>query len=282
MEERGAPDPWASFQHDPRDPAVAPLRASDADRDVVHGVLTDAFADGRLDRDEYDERSGRGARGPDPGRAAAAGERPGAGPAAAARPGCRWPRPSSVRPPAAGRGALARRAPRARSSASSAPRSSAGRSGAAHRCFGGLPVAADRQRRSRCINVLRTLANKREIVAAEVRRLEKKRAKELEKKQAARPGRRPVTRAWPVAAGATRPASCSSGSCSSCSPTRSWTARPPGRAVLGVVQMVRGLHRGRGGAAHPGARAGWRCCSACRRWSSRSSRRSSPTRTGSC
>ena len=50
-------DLWASFQHDPRDPAVAPLRASDADRDVVHGLLTEAFADGRLDRDEYDERS---------------------------------------------------------------------------------------------------------------------------------------------------------------------------------------------------------------------------------
>jgi uncharacterized protein DUF1707 len=48
---------WASFQHDPRDPAVAPLRASDADRNVVHGLLTEAFADGRLDREEYDERT---------------------------------------------------------------------------------------------------------------------------------------------------------------------------------------------------------------------------------
>lgn len=57
MEERAARDLWASFQHDPRDPAVAPLRASDADRDVVHRLLADAFADGRLDRDEYDERS---------------------------------------------------------------------------------------------------------------------------------------------------------------------------------------------------------------------------------
>jgi hypothetical protein len=51
-------DLWASFPHDPRDPAVASLRASDADREVVHGLLTEAFADGRLDRDEYDERSG--------------------------------------------------------------------------------------------------------------------------------------------------------------------------------------------------------------------------------
>ena len=50
-------DLWASFQHDPRDPAVAALRASDADRDIVHGILTEAFADGRLDREEYDERA---------------------------------------------------------------------------------------------------------------------------------------------------------------------------------------------------------------------------------
>ena len=57
MEERSPQQLWASFQHDPRDPAVAPLRASDADRNVVHAVLTDAFADGRLDREEYDERA---------------------------------------------------------------------------------------------------------------------------------------------------------------------------------------------------------------------------------
>ena len=52
-----SPDPWASFQHDPRDPVVAALRASDADRAVVHDLLTEAFADGRLDREEYDERA---------------------------------------------------------------------------------------------------------------------------------------------------------------------------------------------------------------------------------
>ena len=57
MEER-SPDVWASFPHDPRDPSVAALRASDADRDVIHNVLTEAFADGRLDREEYDERTG--------------------------------------------------------------------------------------------------------------------------------------------------------------------------------------------------------------------------------
>jgi len=50
-------DVWGSFAHDPRDPGVAALRASDADREVIHGVLADAFADGRLDRTEYDDRS---------------------------------------------------------------------------------------------------------------------------------------------------------------------------------------------------------------------------------
>jgi hypothetical protein len=52
-----SPDVWASFPHDPRDPSVAGLRASDADRNLIHNVLTEAFADGRLDRDEYDERT---------------------------------------------------------------------------------------------------------------------------------------------------------------------------------------------------------------------------------
>lgn len=53
----GSAELWRSFPHDPRDPATGSLRASDADRDLVHGVLADAFADGRLDRAEYDERS---------------------------------------------------------------------------------------------------------------------------------------------------------------------------------------------------------------------------------
>jgi hypothetical protein len=50
---------WSSFSHDPRDPRCAPLRASDHDRTVVQLVLDEAYADGRLDRGEYDERSGR-------------------------------------------------------------------------------------------------------------------------------------------------------------------------------------------------------------------------------
>lgn len=50
-------DVWGSFALDPRDPSAAPLRASDADREVIHGLLAEAFADGRLDRAEHDERS---------------------------------------------------------------------------------------------------------------------------------------------------------------------------------------------------------------------------------
>ncbi|MGN6574981.1 MAG: DUF1707 SHOCT-like domain-containing protein [Nocardioides sp.] len=49
--------PWAEFSHDPRRPDAAALRASDRDREVVLRVLGDGFADGRLDRDEYDERA---------------------------------------------------------------------------------------------------------------------------------------------------------------------------------------------------------------------------------
>ncbi|MDO9496698.1 MAG: DUF1707 domain-containing protein [Nocardioides sp.] len=50
-------DLWGSFALDPRDPANAGLRASDSDRDVVRGLLAAAYADGRLDREEFDERS---------------------------------------------------------------------------------------------------------------------------------------------------------------------------------------------------------------------------------
>src|SRR5690606_38222466 len=42
---------------DPRDPAHHGLRASDQDRHVASRVLSDAYADGRLDRLEFDERS---------------------------------------------------------------------------------------------------------------------------------------------------------------------------------------------------------------------------------
>jgi hypothetical protein len=48
---------WLRFEHDPRDPAYAGLRASDRDRAVVHDALAEAYAEGRLDRDELDDRT---------------------------------------------------------------------------------------------------------------------------------------------------------------------------------------------------------------------------------
>jgi Domain of unknown function (DUF1707) len=50
--------PWSRFEHDPRDPAYSGMRASDRDRAVVHDVLAEAYAEGRLDREELDERTG--------------------------------------------------------------------------------------------------------------------------------------------------------------------------------------------------------------------------------
>ena len=48
---------WDDFEFDPRRPQNAQLRASDADRDVAHGLLGKAYADGRLTREEFDQRS---------------------------------------------------------------------------------------------------------------------------------------------------------------------------------------------------------------------------------
>jgi DUF1707 SHOCT-like domain len=48
---------WREFEHDPRDPQYAGIRASDRDRAVVHEVLAAAYAEGRLDREELDERT---------------------------------------------------------------------------------------------------------------------------------------------------------------------------------------------------------------------------------
>ncbi|MGH3411915.1 MAG: DUF1707 SHOCT-like domain-containing protein [Marmoricola sp.] len=50
---------WGQFEHDPRFEANAGLRASDRERDLVHQLLADAYADGRLTRDELDERTQR-------------------------------------------------------------------------------------------------------------------------------------------------------------------------------------------------------------------------------
>jgi hypothetical protein len=48
---------WDGFEFDPRHPRYAQLRASDADRDVAHGALGRAYAEGRLTREEFDQRS---------------------------------------------------------------------------------------------------------------------------------------------------------------------------------------------------------------------------------
>ena len=45
---------WESFRLDPRQPGHASMRASDADREIVRAMLADAYADGRLTREEYD------------------------------------------------------------------------------------------------------------------------------------------------------------------------------------------------------------------------------------
>ncbi|MGH3500893.1 MAG: DUF1707 SHOCT-like domain-containing protein [Nocardioidaceae bacterium] len=48
---------WGRLSRDPRNPQDARLRASDGDRDVVHALLSEAYADGRLDKAEYDQRA---------------------------------------------------------------------------------------------------------------------------------------------------------------------------------------------------------------------------------
>lgn len=49
--------PWDEFENDPRRTENANLRASDRDRDVVRRQLVEAYASGRLDRAEFDERA---------------------------------------------------------------------------------------------------------------------------------------------------------------------------------------------------------------------------------
>lgn len=47
---------WSSFARDPREPDNQGLRAADRDRDLVTGSISEAYADGRLTREEMDER----------------------------------------------------------------------------------------------------------------------------------------------------------------------------------------------------------------------------------
>ena len=51
------PSVWDEFTLDPRSPQHAGLRAADADREIVHRALGSAYADGRLTREEFDQRS---------------------------------------------------------------------------------------------------------------------------------------------------------------------------------------------------------------------------------
>jgi hypothetical protein len=48
---------WAEFAQDPRESGAERLRASDADRNRVHRLLSEAVGDGRLTVVEFDERS---------------------------------------------------------------------------------------------------------------------------------------------------------------------------------------------------------------------------------
>jgi hypothetical protein len=48
---------WSSFSRDPRDAQYQSMRASDLDRGIVQQALTEAYADGRLDREEFDQRT---------------------------------------------------------------------------------------------------------------------------------------------------------------------------------------------------------------------------------
>ena len=183
MDQRRDPDLWASFQHDPRDPAVAPLRASDADRDVIHRVLADAFADGRLDRDEYDERSGSVLA------ARTLGELPPlVGDLVPARPLL----PARVPLAAASSTELQRRAEDhwrdERRNAFFGFVGSALVTWAIYLAtawgawYFPWPLIVNALA---LMNFLRTATSRREIVATELARLEKKRAKEIEKKRAA-------------------------------------------------------------------------------------------------
>ncbi len=54
--ESGGGRSWSGFSADPRDPQYQQLRASDADRTKASGMLADAYAEGRLDNDEYNQR----------------------------------------------------------------------------------------------------------------------------------------------------------------------------------------------------------------------------------
>lgn len=170
---------WGSFALDPRDPAHAGLRASDRDREVVRGLLATAYADGRLDREEFDERSERAAS------ARLLGDLPAIVddlvPLTPTRPGSRSPAPL----PATDLAARARR--RYESDRREALLAFLGPSLIclvvwAVVMFGGFfwpgfVIAGTG------INLVQTLVRRQDITEGHLRRLEKKQAKELDRQQ---------------------------------------------------------------------------------------------------
>lgn len=57
--EAGRSDPgqfWSEFARDPREQGFRGLRAGDRDHDLVSGAVSEAYADGRLTREEMDDR----------------------------------------------------------------------------------------------------------------------------------------------------------------------------------------------------------------------------------
>lgn len=48
---------WSRFSSDPRRPEVTSVRATDADRELALTVLREAYADGRLSREEHEQRA---------------------------------------------------------------------------------------------------------------------------------------------------------------------------------------------------------------------------------
>ena len=47
---------WSAFSVDPRNPQYQHLRAADSDRAAASSILASAYAEGRLDKDEYEQR----------------------------------------------------------------------------------------------------------------------------------------------------------------------------------------------------------------------------------
>lgn len=159
---------------------MASLRASDADRNIVHNVLTEAFADGRLDREEYDERTAATMQ------ARTLGQLP---PLVADLVPDRPLLPATVPLASASSSELQRRAEdKWRNDRRDAFRSFVGSGVVVWVIWGVTALASGGAyfpwplfvNAFALLNLVRVAMNKSEIVASEVRRLERKRAKEIQ------------------------------------------------------------------------------------------------------